>query len=120
MVDIAITIGLYPLGKQDTAKPMQFPDPSAVAVNMLYPQDASAYDMLARFIDHEYVLLERAGTDLEQAHQLAKGDGAYERPADTFLSGSMSDCAVKGFVRNAMHPESKAAVRMAGLSLAVM
>ena len=32
----------------------------------------------------------------------------------------MSDCAVKGFVRNAMHPESKAAVRTAGLSLAVI
>jgi len=44
---------IYPLGKQDTAKPMQFPDASGVAVNMLYPQDASAYDMLARFIDHE-------------------------------------------------------------------
>jgi hypothetical protein len=47
-------------------------------------------------------------------------DGTYERPADAFLSGSMSDCAVKGFARNAMHPESKAAVRTAGLSLAVM
>jgi hypothetical protein len=24
---------------------------------------------------------------------------AYERPADAFLSGSMSDCVEKGFVR---------------------
>ena len=45
----------YPLGKQDTAKPMQFPDASGVAVNMLYPQDGTAFDMLSRFIEHEYV-----------------------------------------------------------------
>ena len=50
----------------------------------------------------------------------ARYDGTYERPADAFLSGSMSDCAEKGFVRNAMHPESSAALRTAGLSLAVM
>ena len=50
----------------------------------------------------------------------ARCGGSYERPADTFLSGSMSDCAEKGFVRNAMQPEFSAAVRTAGLSLAVM
>lgn len=46
---------IYPLGKQDTARPMQFPDASGVAVNMLYPQDGTAFDMLSRFIEHEYV-----------------------------------------------------------------
>ena len=46
---------IYPLGKQDTPKPMQFPDASGVAVNMLYPQDGTAFDMLSRFIEHEYV-----------------------------------------------------------------
>ena len=46
---------IYPLGKQDTAKPIQFPDASGVAANMLYPQDGTAFDMLSRFIEHEYV-----------------------------------------------------------------
>jgi hypothetical protein len=46
---------IYPLGKKETAKPMQFPDASAKPSNMLYPQDGSAFDMLSRFIDHEYV-----------------------------------------------------------------
>ena len=46
---------IYPLDKESTAKPMQFPDASATPANMLYPQDGSAFDMLSRFIDHEYV-----------------------------------------------------------------
>jgi hypothetical protein len=46
---------IYPLGKQDSAKPMQFPDASNVPANMLFPTDGAAFDMLARFIDHEYV-----------------------------------------------------------------
>ena len=46
--------------------------------------------------------------------------GTYERPADAFLSGSMSDCAEKGFVRNAMHPESNATLRTAGSSFPVI
>jgi len=46
---------IYPLGKKETAKPMQFPDASGVPANMLYPQDGSAFNMLSRFIDHEYV-----------------------------------------------------------------
>ena len=33
---------------------MQFPDASGVPANMLYPQDGTAFDMLARFIGHEY------------------------------------------------------------------
>jgi hypothetical protein len=34
---------------------MQFPDASATSANMLYPQDGNAFDLLSRFIDHEYV-----------------------------------------------------------------
>jgi hypothetical protein len=46
---------IYPLGKKDTAKPMQFPNASGVPADMLYPQDGTAFDMLSRFIDYEYV-----------------------------------------------------------------
>ncbi len=46
---------IYPLGKKETAKPMRFPDASVVPANMLYPQDGTAFDMLSRFIEHEYV-----------------------------------------------------------------
>lgn len=46
---------IYPLGKQDTARKMEFPDASGVPVKMLYPQDGTAFDMLSRFIEHEYV-----------------------------------------------------------------
>jgi hypothetical protein len=45
---------IYPLGKEASAKPMQFPNASAVPANMLYPTDGSAFDMLDRFIQHEY------------------------------------------------------------------
>jgi hypothetical protein len=34
---------------------MQFPDASGVPVNMMYPRDASFFDMLARFIEYEPV-----------------------------------------------------------------
>lgn len=46
---------IYPLGKKATAKAMQFPNGSAQPANMLYPGDAAAFDMLARFVEHEYV-----------------------------------------------------------------
>jgi hypothetical protein len=46
---------IYPFGRRLSAKPMQFPNASAVPANMLYPTDGSAFDMLARFIEHEYV-----------------------------------------------------------------
>jgi hypothetical protein len=46
---------IYPLGKAATARPMQFPDASSVPVNMLFPRDAAAFDMLKRAIDDEYV-----------------------------------------------------------------
>jgi hypothetical protein len=46
---------IYPLGKEATAKPMQFSNASATPANMLYPEDGTAFDMLDRFIQHEYV-----------------------------------------------------------------
>jgi len=45
---------IYPLGKKETAKQMQFPDASKVPANMLYPSDGNAFNMLSRFIEHEY------------------------------------------------------------------
>jgi hypothetical protein len=45
---------IYPLGKEASANPMQFPNASATRANMLYPQDGSAFDMLARLVEHEY------------------------------------------------------------------
>jgi hypothetical protein len=46
---------IYPLGKQAGAQPMRFPDGSGVPINMLYPHDDTAFDMLKRIIDYEYV-----------------------------------------------------------------
>jgi len=46
---------IYPLGRREHARPMVFPDASAVPANMLCPRDSSYFDMLARFIQHEYV-----------------------------------------------------------------
>ena len=40
---------------------MQFPDASGVPVNMLYPQDGTAFDMLARLIDVRIRRPERYG-----------------------------------------------------------
>jgi hypothetical protein len=45
---------IYPLGKEAEAKPMEFPNASGVPVNMLYPTDFSAFEMLDRYIQHEY------------------------------------------------------------------
>lgn len=45
---------IYPLGHEADAKPMQFPNASNVPANMLYPADGSAFDMINRFIQHEY------------------------------------------------------------------
>ena len=46
---------IYPLGQKADAKPMKFPDASGVPADLLFPRDARYFDMLARFIDHEYV-----------------------------------------------------------------
>ena len=57
-------------------------------------------------------------------HTRRDGDGnalsAGLSYADAFLSGSISDCAEKGFVKYAMHPDFNAAARTSGLSLPVM
>jgi hypothetical protein len=46
---------VYPLGKKATAKPMAFPEGSGVPADLLFPRDSSYFDMLADFIDEEYV-----------------------------------------------------------------
>lgn len=46
---------IYPLAAEQGAKPMQFPNASGIPVNMLAPRDSSAFDMLKRFIENEYV-----------------------------------------------------------------
>ena len=46
---------IYPLGKKAEAKAMEFPEGSGVPADLLFPRDSSYYDMLARFIHHEYV-----------------------------------------------------------------
>ncbi len=58
---------IYPLGQESTARPMVFPDASATPANMLYPQDGNAFNMLSRFIDHEFV----DPTDMEMRGVLA-------------------------------------------------
>jgi hypothetical protein len=44
---------IYPLGAEANAKPMQFPDASGIAVNLLPATDASAFDQLKVLIDSE-------------------------------------------------------------------
>ena len=48
---------VYPLraGIPSQWRKMEFPDASGVPVNMMYPRDASYFDKLAAFIDHEPV-----------------------------------------------------------------
>lgn len=53
-VSLIMQTRIYPLGQQETATPMQFPDASAKPINMLFLQDGNAFDMLSRFLDHEY------------------------------------------------------------------
>jgi len=45
---------VYPLGKKESARPMQFPDANAAPADMLFPQDGRYFDLLSRFIDAEY------------------------------------------------------------------
>ena len=44
---------IYPLGKKESAKPMEFPDASGVPVNMLPISDDSAFDQLKGLVDSE-------------------------------------------------------------------
>lgn len=46
---------IYPLRKKAEAKPMKFPEGSGIPADLLFPRDSSYFDMLARFINHEYV-----------------------------------------------------------------
>jgi hypothetical protein len=46
---------IYPLGKEAEAKPMQFPNASAQPADMLFPGDGTAFDIINRYIQHEYV-----------------------------------------------------------------
>jgi hypothetical protein len=58
---------IYPLGKEAEAKPMQFPNASGVPANMLYAADGTAFDMINRYLQHEYV----DPNDMEMRGQLA-------------------------------------------------
>lgn len=51
---------VYPLNGKESAKPMEFPDASGVAVNMLPASDASAFDQLKGLLDNEGVNLGNA------------------------------------------------------------
>ena len=44
---------IYPLGGEDAARPMKFPDASGVPANMLPISDGSAFDALQRLVDAE-------------------------------------------------------------------
>jgi hypothetical protein len=46
---------VYPLGKKDSARAMEFPDATNVPCDMLFPEDGKYFEMLGRFIDREYV-----------------------------------------------------------------
>lgn len=46
---------IYPLGKKESAAAMKFPNASQTPADMLYPKDGRAFDLLAGFIDREYV-----------------------------------------------------------------
>ena len=45
---------IYPLGKESSAKAMQFPNASAKPADLLYATDGKAFDVLDRFIQYEY------------------------------------------------------------------
>jgi hypothetical protein len=46
---------VYPLGDEANAKPMVFPEGSGVPADLLFPRDIGYFEMLARFIENEYV-----------------------------------------------------------------
>ena len=65
---------IHPLGRQEAARPMVFPDASGVPVDMLPISDASAFDELKRLIDSEGDSLATADSrGLLAAIGLAKG-----------------------------------------------
>ncbi len=46
---------IYPLGKEASAKPMQFPNASVVETDMSIPKNDKAFEMIHRIIEHEFV-----------------------------------------------------------------
>lgn len=52
-MDLIEQAKIYPLNGRATAKPMEFPDASAVAVNMLPIADGTAFDRLKELVDSE-------------------------------------------------------------------
>jgi hypothetical protein len=46
---------IYPLGGKDQALPMESPEGSGVPTDLLFDRDIRYFDMLARFIEREYV-----------------------------------------------------------------
>lgn len=48
---------IYPLGKKESAKPMQFPDASGISINMLPVSDGRVFDQLKRLVDSEGIFL---------------------------------------------------------------
>jgi hypothetical protein len=46
---------VYPLDDKANAEDMVFPEGSGVPADLLFPRDIGYFEMLARFIDHEYV-----------------------------------------------------------------
>jgi hypothetical protein len=54
-VDVMEQTRIYPLNKKGTAPAMDFPDASGASIDMLPPRDARAFEMLKRYVDHEYV-----------------------------------------------------------------
>jgi hypothetical protein len=52
-VDVMEATKIYPLGHQDSARPMQFPDASGVPANMLPVSNAGPFDQLKALVDSE-------------------------------------------------------------------
>lgn len=52
-VDLVERARVYPLGAEDWARPMQYPDASGVPVNMLPASDATAFDQIKQVLDTE-------------------------------------------------------------------
>jgi hypothetical protein len=54
-VDLMEQTRIYPLNKKAAATAMEFPDASGASIDMLPPRDARAFEMLKRYVDHEFV-----------------------------------------------------------------
>jgi hypothetical protein len=52
-VGLMEAVKIYPLGKKESAKPMQYPDASGVPVDMLPKPDITAFEQIKRLLDSE-------------------------------------------------------------------